>query len=84
MPRPDCQQPNSSRLGPWGWFAIAAMCALLASALWYCVHAWNRLPGVGISPTGWFFLVGGVVVTVLVGAGLMGLLFYSSRKGRDF
>jgi hypothetical protein len=26
----------------------------------------------------------GVVVTILVGSGLMALLFYSSRSGRDF
>jgi hypothetical protein len=42
------------------------------------------LGGVGISPMGWFFLVLGVLFTIAVGAGLMGLLFYSSRKGKDF
>jgi hypothetical protein len=42
------------------------------------------LGGVGISSAGWVFLVLGVVVTILVGSGLMALVFYSSRKGRDF
>jgi hypothetical protein len=34
--------------------------------------------------TGWVFMIMGAVVTLLVGAGLMALVFYSSRKGRDF
>ncbi|HEY6578415.1 MAG TPA: hypothetical protein VIY09_03770 [Rhizomicrobium sp.] len=84
MPIPGNDSTQSRRLGPWGWFAIAALIALLAAAIWYCVHAWRELPGVGISPIGWMFLVLGVVCTMAVGGGLMALLFYSSRKGRDF
>jgi hypothetical protein len=38
---------------------------------------------VGIPAIGWIFLVAGVIVTLLVGGGLMALLFYSSRKGKD-
>ncbi|MGH6875851.1 MAG: hypothetical protein ACREHV_00580, partial [Rhizomicrobium sp.] len=75
---------RSRRLGPWGWFAIAALVALLAAAIWYCVYAWRALPGVGIPPVGWLFVVLGAVCTAAVGGGLMALLFYSSRKGRDF
>ena len=56
----------------------------MVAALWYAVHAWGQMPGVGLSPLGWLFLVLGVVTTVGVGVGLMGLLFYSSRKGKDF
>ena len=75
---------SSGRLGVAGWIALVVMFSLLASAVVYAFHAWALLGGVGISPTGWVFLVLGVVVTVAVGAGLMGLLFYSSRKGKDF
>jgi hypothetical protein len=84
MQSPESEETQSRRLGPWGWFAIAAMIALLAAAIWYSIHAWRELPGGGISPVGWVFLVLGAVVTTVVGAGLMLLLFYSSRKGRDF
>lgn len=72
------------RLGGWGWFAILALLAFLAAAVWYCIHAWGEMAGVGISPAGWLFLGLGVILTVVVGGGLMALLFYSSRKGRDF
>lgn len=84
MPIPEKSPSCTPRLGRWGWFAIVALLALLAAALWYCVHAWAEVPGNGISPIGWLFLVLGVILTLVVGGGLMALLFYSSRKGRDF
>lgn len=84
MPEADKEQEESRRLGAWGWVAIIVLVALLAFAIWYSVHAWSQLPGVAIPPIGWLFLILGVVLTFAVGAGLMGLLFYSSRKGKDF
>ena len=77
--------PNkATRLGGWGWFAVLVLLALLVGAVCYCVYAWREVPDVGIPPVGWLFLALGVVFTVLVGGGLMVLLFYSSRKGKDF
>jgi hypothetical protein len=75
---------KATRLGAWGWFAVVVLLALLFAAVCYCVYAWREVPNVGIPPIGWLFLALGVVLTVGVGGGLMGLLFYSSRKGRDF
>jgi len=75
---------TEGRIGAAGWITIVVLGGLLAAALWYAVHAWGQLPGVGLSPLGWLFLVLGVITTVGVGAGLMALLFYSSRKGKDF
>jgi len=75
---------KSNGLSAWGWFAIVALVALLAGAVCYAVFAWQQVPNVGISPKGWLFLVLGVIFTTLVGGGLMLLLFYSSRKGKDF
>jgi hypothetical protein len=73
-----------SALSGWGWFTIAVLLVLLAVAVWYCIHAWGEVGGNGISPAGWVFLTLGVVVTLAVGGGLMALLFYSSRQGKDF
>jgi hypothetical protein len=77
--------PNkATRLGAWGWFAILALLALLVSGVCYCIYAWREVPNVGIPPIGWLFLALGVILTILLGGGLMLLLFYSSRKGKDF
>lgn len=73
-----------SSLGPAGWVALAALFGILALVIWYAVHAWGLLGDVSISPLGWFFLCLGVVLTIAVGAGLMALLFYSNRSGKDF
>jgi hypothetical protein len=68
---------------PGAIFAIVVLLGLLAWAAWYAVGAWNAMSGVKMSPAGWVFMVLGVVVTFLVGAGLMALVFYSSRHDLD-
>ena len=75
---------TEGKIGTAGWVAIVILGGLLAAALWYAVYAWGQMPGVNVSPLGWVFLVLGVITTVGVGAGLMALVFYSSRKGKDF
>lgn len=72
-----------STLSAWGILAIAIMVGLLGWAVWYAVSSWNAMAGVSISPLGWVFMAMGVVVTFLVGAGLMALIFYSSRHDMD-
>ena len=76
--------PAVRGLGPWGWAVVIVLAGFLAAAIAYSIYGWNRLGDVGIPPMGWAFLIAGMALTVLMGAGLMGLLFYSSRKGRDF
>jgi hypothetical protein len=68
---------------PGAIFAIVVLLGLLAWAGWYAVGAWNAMAGVRMSAAGWVFMVLGVVVTFLVGAGLMALVFYSSRHDMD-
>ncbi len=73
----------SKRLGPGGWFAIIVLVGFLAGAIFYAVHAWNAMAGVGISTAGWVAMILGIVVTTAVGGGLMALVFYSSRNNYD-
>lgn len=79
----DNTQPPSRRLGPWGWFALAVMAGLLIAAVIYAIQAWSSFDTT-ISTAGWIFMGMGIVFTTLVGGGLMALVFYSSRNGRDF
>ena len=62
---------------------ILALFALLALAVWFASSAWVHLGGDAIPLYGWFAIAGGVLVSLLVGGGLMALVFYSSRHGYD-
>jgi hypothetical protein len=63
------------------WFL--PLFALLGAALWFAVATWLRLSGDAIPLYGWFAIAGGVFFSLLVGGGLMALMFYSSRHGYD-
>jgi hypothetical protein len=78
------KQPHeNSSLSPAGWLALSVLIAFLAIALWYAVKVWTSMPWVHMSSFGWTSLVLGVVLTIGLGAGLMGLVFYSSRHDLD-
>jgi hypothetical protein len=66
-----------------GWLALAVLAAFFLVSLWYAVKVWSSMAGVQMSGWGWTFLVLGVVVTIGLGAGLMALVFYSSRHDMD-
>ena len=79
------QSPQESGpIGIAGWIAIIVLAGFLVAGILYAIHAWNALPGTTIPPLGWVYMGLGAVFTLLVGGGLMALLFYSSRKGKDF
>jgi hypothetical protein len=62
---------------------ITPLFALLALAIWFAVSAWMHFAGTDIPLYGWLAIAGGVVFSLLVGGGLMALVFYSSRHGYD-
>jgi cytoskeletal protein RodZ len=76
-------QKSASRLGPAGWITLIVLAGFLAVSIWYAARVWNAMSGVHMSGFGWTFLVLGVVVTFALGAGLMALVFYSSRHDMD-
>lgn len=80
---PDIENSKDPPLSLGGWIVIIAMLGLLAGAIWYAVQVWTAMRGVAMSGWGWLFLILGIVVTFLVGAGLMALVFYSSRHDYD-
>ena len=74
---------RKSQLSPAGWFALLVLVAFFFASLWYAVKVWTSMAGVHMSGWGWLFLCLGVVVTIALGAGLMALVFYSSRHDMD-
>lgn len=62
---------------------IVPLLALLAYALWYAASSWTAIEGPDM-PAGLYVAMGlGIVFSILIGSGLMALVFYSSRHGYD-
>lgn len=66
-----------------GWIVIAILLIMLVLAGTWTGYAWNELADVKMTGHGWIALALGIVFSLIVGIGLMGLMFYSSRKGYD-
>ena len=64
------------------WLTMAVLLGLLALIGWTARRLWN-LVEIDMPPWAWAALAFGVGLSLLVGFGLMALLFYSSRKGYD-
>ena len=58
---------------------VGALLVSAATAYW----AWREVGEVEIGTHGWIALGLGAVLTFLVGAGLMALMFFSARRGYD-
>ena len=62
---------------------IVPLAAMLAVALWYASRSWTALEGPDM-PAGLYVAMGfGILFSILVGCGLMALVFYCSRHGYD-
>jgi TRAP-type C4-dicarboxylate transport system permease small subunit len=64
------------------WVVIAVLAALLVAACILGYLGWTSTD-TSVPASGYVALVLGVVFSLVVGAGLMALVFYSSRKGYD-
>ena len=56
---------------------------LLAVAVWFAIYTWNSIEGPPLPAGGYVAMWLGIVFSILVGCGLMALVFYSSRGGYD-
>ena len=64
---------------------VTALVAMLGVAVYICYQMWTSISNVdsGINGNGMAALVIGGIGTLVVGGGLMALVFYSSRRGYD-
>lgn len=65
-----------------GMIGLAILVGLLFASGYYAFHIWTSIE-TEMSGWGWGMLILGVVITTLVGAGLMVLVFYSARHDMD-
>jgi hypothetical protein len=64
------------------WLLLASLFALLALAGWIAWQQWIATD-IDMPPWAWAVIGAGILVVMLVGVGLMSLIFYSSRMGYD-
>ncbi len=75
------------KLGGGGILVLAILVGLLCFAIYFMFVGWGvddiGTQGGSISTTGYLAMGFGVVCTLALGIGLMALIFYSNRSGRD-
>jgi hypothetical protein len=65
------------------WITITILLAFLAIAGWFAYEGWQLQGDVPMPKYGLIALASGIIMSLLVGIGLMALVFYSHRKGYD-
>ena len=71
------------RLSVGAWIAIVALIGLLVAAIVGVSFSGTEDMASDVSGPGTIAMIFGGLFTIVVGAGLMGLIFYSSRRGYD-
>jgi formate hydrogenlyase subunit 3/multisubunit Na+/H+ antiporter MnhD subunit len=62
---------------------LIPLVGLLAVSVWFAIYAWTALDGPPIPIEGKVAMGLGIFFSLVVGIGLMALVFYSSRYGYD-
>ena len=62
---------------------VVVLLAILAAAVFFSVSAWTKVSGPPMPTAGYVAMALGGTFSLIIGCGLMALLFYSSRHGYD-
>lgn len=65
------------------FLVISACCVGLLALIWFGLRTWTTLGGIEMSLHGYIAMSLGIFFTVLLGCGLMALVFFSNRAGYD-
>jgi hypothetical protein len=71
------------RIGVGQIILLAVLVVLLISTVFWALSVWNDTRGVQMGKHGWIALGLGTFFSLLIGCGLMALMFFSSRSGHD-
>ena len=62
---------------------IVPLLVILAASVWWAAALWTSVEGPPMPAAGYFAMWLGIVFSLVIGCGLMALMFYSSRHGYD-
>jgi formate hydrogenlyase subunit 3/multisubunit Na+/H+ antiporter MnhD subunit len=62
---------------------LVPLFAILVAAFWFASRAWTVVSGPPMPGIGYLAMTLGVIFSLIIGCGLMALLFYSNRHGYD-
>ena len=62
---------------------VAVLLAVLAASVWFAYGLWNAVDFPNIPTSGYVAMALGIIFSLIIGCGLMALVFYSSRHGYD-
>lgn len=65
------------------WAILGSLLVMLVIALWVAYAGWGLGQSVEVPATGYVAMAVGILSSLVVGVGLMALVFYSSREGFD-
>jgi hypothetical protein len=72
-----------ARLGAGSWIVLIVLLSLLVVTGVVAYLGWRLENGIEVSTAGYVAMSAGVIFSLVVGCGLMALIFYSSRSGYD-
>jgi hypothetical protein len=72
-----------ARSGAASWTIILVLVLLLVATDFVAYVGWTLADGIEVSAAGYVATAAGVLFSLVVGCGLMALIFYSSRNGYD-
>ena len=62
---------------------ILPLLAFLAASIWFAYYVWASDAGPPLPTSGYIAMALGILFSLVVGVGLMALVFYSHRHGYD-
>jgi hypothetical protein len=75
--------PPTGRIDAGSWLLLTALMSLLVATLVIVYLGWTSAKDANVPTSAYVAMALGVTISLIVGFGLMALVFYSSRKGYD-
>src|SRR5215217_5570891 len=83
LPQSPPREPAKRSLSGGQFVLLAVLTAILLMTVVWATYVWTSSNDVPMSQHGWIALGLGTLFSLVIGCGLMALMFFSSRSGHD-